>query len=77
MRTYKFLVYFTGTTPIEVNTGSFKSALIIATAQRIQAGLNTFATKVRNTETGERIMVKTSDPITINWVGSVLREETA
>lgn len=74
MRQYKFLVYFSGSKPVEVTTGSFQSALILAMAERIQAGLNTFATKVINVDQGERIMVKTSSPITVNWVGSVLKE---
>lgn len=73
MRQYKFHVYFTGTTPVEVTAGTFNSALILATAERLKAGLSTFVSKVENMDLGERIMVKTENPITINWHGSIIK----
>lgn len=73
MKNYRFLVYFTGTEPVEIYTGSFQSAVILATAERLQAGLNTFAIKVDNTQTGERRFLDKEKTITINWEGPIIR----
>lgn len=75
MKPSKFLIKFIAGEAIEVYTCGFESALIQACGLRLSRGLNTEATRVANTETGESISVNPQNPLTANWMGSVIKRK--
>ena len=75
MKPSKFLIQFSAGAAVEVSTFGFESALIQACGIRLSKGLNTSAFQVTNTDTGESISVNPQNPLTANWMGSVIKRK--
>lgn len=74
LKTYRYFVYFTSDTPVEVTARSIMGALIPAMAERIGDGKCSLASKIECPEINLRTFLDKTNPITINFDGTYTGE---